>query len=100
MSATFTPDAGSFFYVEVKPYDAVVGGGPFGQTTVVKIQDRSYLDDVFLCTGRDDRAVVGKCLTTAWLDKPFTFHNRSFTFYPVGPDVVKALGLSSEEPAK
>jgi hypothetical protein len=97
MSTAFIPDTGSFFYVEAQPYDVVVSGGLFGQTTVIKQQDRSYLEDVFLCTGRDDRTAVGKCLTSAWLDKPVVFHRKSFTFFPVGPDVVKALGLSSQE---
>jgi hypothetical protein len=105
MSTAFTPDAGSFFYVEVLPYDRVIGGGLFGgEATVIKQRDRSYGTDVFLCTARDDRMVVGKCATPSYSDGPRLFLRRECAFFPVGPDVVNALGLShdmpSQEPAK
>ncbi|MDR7094130.1 hypothetical protein [Hydrogenophaga laconesensis] len=92
----FIPAKGDFFYVEFKPWNRTVGGFLSDTVEIVKEQDRSYRGDVFTCAGRDDHALVGT--RKASYASTVTFVHDEVTYYPVGPEVIEALGLSSEEP--
>jgi hypothetical protein len=92
--SNFRPCKGDFFYVEFKPRERIVGGFLSDTVQVVKDQDRSYRDDVFVCLGRDDRGLVGQ------LDSGFasvvTFIHDEVNYFPVGPEVSEALGLAEK----
>ena len=90
MSA-YIPSKGDFFYVQFKPWDRPIGGFLSDTVEVVKQQDRSYMGDVFICVGRDDHALVGT--SDRSYTKNLTFVHSDVTYYPVGPEVLQALGL-------
>ncbi|MGE0350028.1 hypothetical protein [Hydrogenophaga sp.] len=91
----FIPSKGDLFYVQFKPWDRPVGGFLSDTVEVVKVQDRSYRGDVFTCKGRDDHAVVGE------RDAPYasivTFVHDEVDYFPVGPEIIEALGLKVSE---
>lgn len=94
--SNFIPTPGTYFYMQVKPWDRVVEGFMSGEVTVVKQHDRSYQDQIFFCTARDDTHIVSQRVFGGYnpnnesrLDK---IEER--IFQPVGPDVIQALGPS------
>lgn len=93
---TFTPDAGTLFYVRCTVVrERVVGGGLFGDlstATVVKERDQSYSGDIFECHGADAIAVVGVRKTPGYGDARKTLFKRDqWAFSPVGPEVASAM---------
>lgn len=87
----FIPSKGDFFFVEFKPWDRTVGGFLSDTVEVVKEVDRSYRGEVFTCKGRDDHALVGECKLS--YARVVTFVHDEVNYYPVGPEIVEALGL-------
>lgn len=93
----FMPTKGDFFFVEFKPWDRAVGGLFSGTVEVVKQQDRSYRGEVFTCLGRDDHALVGERKSS--FCPIVTFVHDEVNYYPVGPEIIEALGLKTGEGA-
>jgi hypothetical protein len=97
MSA-FTPDEGTLYYVSSNVYftrggalDAMLTGEV---TTQEKVRDRSYEDRVFRCVAADARCVVGDIVHGHSFGSPRLMLLRAdYDFFPVGPEVAKALGL-------
>lgn len=91
--SNFVPSPGTYFYMQIKPWDRIVESGSFGEATVVKQHDRSYQDEIFFCTARDGTHIVSQRVFGGYnhgnksrLDK---IEER--IFQPVGPDVLRAL---------
>lgn len=98
---SFIPSSGDLFYIACKPRKRVIGGGIFdtaGTERVVEIQDNSYSGHIFRCIACDDYALVGEQKHGGYGSKePYTFVLSQYTFSPVGPEVVRALGLINAE---
>jgi hypothetical protein len=104
MSQHFTPDKGTHFYVSRVPYERVIGDSLFGgidtKPRVIQQQDNSYRDEVMLCVGRDSHAVLAERVHPGYGNgKPLVLPVAMWNFYPVGPEVLSALGLSAPESA-
>lgn len=94
---SWVPQNGELFYVAFRPKDRIVDGG-FGSTTVVQYTDGSYRHDIFRMIARDDRMYIAKNVYGGYnSDKPTMFVRKEVYFMPVGPDVVKVLGLEIDE---
>lgn len=99
----FVPSAGDFFYTKKRPYRRVVGGmdflsGTITQERVVEQEDNSYRDEVWKCLGRDDRAVVTEYRRSGILNgHRLILQREQYEFFPVGPEVLRALGLVASE---
>ena len=101
-ATTFTPDAGTLFYVRSTLIrERVVGGGLFGDSstaTVIKERDESYSGDIFECAGSDDTAVVGIRKTPGYGDaRKQVFKRDRWAFSPVGPEVASAMFAQPSE---
>lgn len=93
MATEFIPDPGTYFYMQVRPWDRVIEGGFMSETTVVKMQDRSFRDQIFYCVARDATHLVSHRVYNGFsteTDRRLDMiANRIFA--PVGPDVLAAL---------
>ena len=98
----FTPNKGLHFYAQSANVICHTAG--FGETaTVVKQRDRSYNDSVFLCLAVDSTAIVAKKVypLDSWSsERKLVMRLDEWKFEPVGPDVLKELGLIEEDNAK
>lgn len=96
--STFIPSSGDLFYIACKPRKSVIGGGFFDTAVaerVVEVQDFSYSGQIFRCVARDDYALVCECRHGGYgSQERRTFVTSQYTYSPVGPEVVIALGLS------
>ena len=93
MSA-FIPNAGMLFYVRFIPRNRVFEG-KYGTPVMEKVQDRSYIDDVFRCVGRDDTMVVADMLTNTYGSPRRLFRITDVQFSPVGPQVAAVFESST-----
>jgi hypothetical protein len=96
MSA-FTPDPGTLFYVSPRWF---LGGGDFFGGDVkerTRAKDRSYNDKVLRCVAFDERLVVGEIVYgSSYGDSKRVFLREEYEMFPVGPEVMQALGLTPE----
>jgi hypothetical protein len=91
----YTPLKDQFFYITFKPREKVVHGEMFGADKVITVRDGSYRGDIFRCIATDDTHIVAQRAYGGWSnDKPYLFVREDATFSPVGPDVMKALGIT------
>lgn len=98
MAAPFIPSKGDYFYCAVTPRRiSTIVRKPFEESTVVDrvITDNSHKSCVFECLGRDDHAVVAVRVHGGGYcgDRKELFQNYDYTYTPVGPEVVQALGI-------
>lgn len=97
--SNFVPNTNDYFYVQTRPikHEPLPGWGLQGvEEKTVVVQDRSYIDQIYLCVGRDDYAVVGKPVFGSYNKATKLFAQHDVIFRPVGPEVVSALELSRE----
>jgi len=98
-ATTFIPSNGDLFYVTFKMRENNVYEISSCDSDVVtslnlkKFKDKSYTGDVFKCVGRDDHALAAKNLTGVSYRDANTFVLSDVVFWPVGPEMVKALNL-------
>lgn len=92
----FIPDNGTMFYVQIKSFEIDVESLS-GIISKRKIVDNSYSDQIFECIARDDHVIVGEPRFNAYSNKNHIFIIDRHTFIPVGPEVVRALGLDSSQ---
>lgn len=59
-------------------------------------EDNSYSDEVLLCIGRDQHAVLAERVRPAYStsNTKVLLPIAKWNFYPVGPEVLAALGLT------
>ena len=95
---TFTPEIGCLVSIEST---RLIGGnvehvgGVAVQTRIYA--DTSYSDAIMRVLGIDDRLVVLEFVTaTSYSPKIRTLSRKEYKLHPVGPSVVKALGLVQE----
>ena len=93
MNSKFIPSKGDFFYITFKLRTRVFSVGFFGDVAekVIEQQDRSHSGSVFECIGRDDHALIA--IKTGGDGYKYTFVLSEVTFFPVGPEVIRALGI-------
>ena len=93
--STFTPDPGFLFYAECTRI--LTREIPHGDTVVTeKYREQSSDHLVFRVVAKDDRVVVADVVFgDTYGNKRRILLRRDFKFEPVGPDVVKALGLEA-----
>lgn len=93
----FIPNPGTLFYAVCTRLIHRESG--FGITaTILSTPDRSWHDAIFRAVAADDRVLVGDIVHGCGYVsiKRVTLALADFNFMPVGPDVVKALGLADE----
>lgn len=90
-----TPDPGTLFYAESrKTLTRQIGSGD--TAVAVRDKDRSFAEVVFRCVAFDDRAVIADIVWgDRYCDTKRMLLRSEYTFHPVGPEVVAALGLSA-----
>lgn len=95
--SSYTPTPGHFFYVSVKPMKREVMTGDHTATELktVVVQDNSWRKDIFKCLALDDTHLVAQ-KKTGYSGDPKLFHLGRYDFAPVGPTVMKAMGLETE----
>lgn len=97
MSTAFVPDAGTYFYTKRRPIARVVNDGSFLAIAerVVMQEDTSYRGEVMLCMAHDDHAIVTE---TNSLGKPrrTVLPLDMWEFFPVGPEVLRCLGITQD----
>ena len=93
MNSKFIPSKGDFFYITFKPQTRVISAGLFSDVAekVIQQQDRSHSGKVFECIGRDDHALIG--IKPSGDGYKYTFVLSEVMFFPVGPEVIQALGI-------
>ena len=95
MTNRFEPQAGMYFYVEIKPKNRNVQNMMGDITTVVQ-QNNSYRGYIFYCIATDDYTIVCESVYAGLqnaghnFDK-FVMVREDHKFIPVGPDVMKTL---------
>ena len=95
----YIPEINHLFYVRVQPRQRIIDlDNGFGMPTqqIIMEQDGSYSDWVFRCVGRDDTMLVCKPVYGGWNDDAKIFRRDGYVFEPVGPEVARALGLTSD----
>lgn len=93
----YTPQAGHLFYVKFNPRERILAGDFGAADRVVKVNDGSYRDQIFRCMAHDETHVVAIREYGGFSNgSTYLFVREDVTFNPVGPDVVKALGLNVE----
>jgi len=92
----FLPNKGLFFYVFIKPRDRLVENND--TAVVIRQADGSYRGQVFKCIATDSSYVVGTPVYGGYdshTGKTYMFACCDVNFFPVGPDVLAALDISS-----
>lgn len=94
----FIPDPGTLFMVHcTRTIRREVGSGD--KATLVRTPDRSYDTTVFLAVANDQRAMVADIVVNDYefnVGKRCVLLHQDFNCLPVGPEVVKALGLDAK----
>lgn len=95
--SNYLPNKSDFIYVTVKKQTRDVEDS-FGNVTKLEVVDNSYQNQVFQVVATDDTHILGKMVYGGYSfdKKPILFRKERYTFYPVGPFILKELGLSNE----
>lgn len=99
MNTAFTPEPGALFYADnLRVGKQVVGFGDMA--TIVAHKDRSYSEVIFRALASDDRCVIAAYAFGGGYgsskDSKKMLLRDEYRFLPVGPDVIKALGLEQQ----
>jgi hypothetical protein len=100
---SFEPEIGQYFCTKCTRFHMREAGGGF-TTTVYKSMDCSYNSSIFRMVASDSRMLVAdevyEYQRVRENPKRVTLLRSDYEIHPIGPDVVKALGLddgTSEE---
>jgi hypothetical protein len=87
----FVPQKGMYFYSTVTPKTQEVFDDHSGDVKTIVQVDGSYRGDIFYCMGADDTCVVAERVYGGGTYEPYMFHRSSFSFEPVGPEVMAVV---------